>query len=338
MIRKIDTNAFIANQSVPTKIPSIKYGRDLLLYLSGSLTTGSTPTVLEDAPLSLVSAIDLVGSAGDPSKNGSLHRLSGMDLYVLNAFETGSFGYIRRHGTTGTTLYPFVAMMVLPFTTFPQENLNLFPHPVFTNLQLDVTWATIAALGADIGATFTVMPKIDIYEVTREPPPLGAVLPSMMRTVTKSVPAMVASDNNDVDIMTGLAIQQALIRINDNSIRSDAFCTSVGLIENDSLYHLSAIPWAVLQAYNRYRSFGMGGVGFHYPFVESADNNTATAVGLGLTNRSTIKGYAYLNFIDNEGAPLLNTEPKGSLKLRLTTGASAGGTPSAVVILRQKVG
>jgi hypothetical protein len=335
MFRKIDTNKFSSASMVPTKIPVIKYGRDLLLYLSGELTTGTTPTTHEDAPFSLLQAIDLVGSSGDASKNGSMHRLSGMDLFVLNAFETGSFGFVQRHSSSNTTAYYFYGAIVLPFTTFPIDSLNLLPQvpPVFSNLELDVTWGTLANLGTNIGSSFTVDPTLDIYEVTREAAPTPT--PAMMKTVSKYSGLTASTTAQDIDLKTGLPIQSILLRVMDNSIRSDSFVTQLSLIENDTISHISAIPWTVLQAYTRYR--GMMGYAMGYPFVEQADNNTANRIGLGLTNRMTIKGYQYINLVDLEGSPI-PTAGMDSFKLRVDTTSSGGGTPGIYAILRQRVG
>jgi hypothetical protein len=334
MLRKIDTNSFIASQMVPTKLPVIKYGRDIALYLSGSLTTGTSPTVVEDAPMSVIKAIELVAASGDTSKNGSLHRIAGIDLYALNAFETGSFGWVKRHGTANATLYAFGCLLVLPFTTFPIDSLNLLPQvpPVFSNLELQVTWGTIADMGTNVGTSFTVSPTLGIYEVTREAPPTPN--PAMMKTIVKYM-KLNASDSNDIDLKTGLPIQSILLKVMDNGVRSDTFVTDIDLIENDTINHLASIPWGLLQAYARYR--GMMGYAMGYPFVEAADTNTATAEGLGLVNRSTMKGYQYINLIDLEGSPI-PTSTMDSFKLRLKTTTSAGGTPGGYAILRHRVG
>ena len=333
-LRRIDSNPYTATQTVNTKLPIIKYGRDLLLRLSGTLTTGTTPTTAIDAPFSLIKALEIVGASGDSTKSGSLHRLSAFDLYVLNAFETGSYGYIKRHGSANATPYAFEGFLVIPWSTLPLDSLNLLPHPAFNDLQLQVTWGQLSDLGTNIGASFTVAPALDIYELTREVAPTQT--PIIMKTVVKTL-NLNPSIDNDIDITTGLPIQSALVRVNDNSVRSDSFCTQVNLIENDTIRHIDSMPWTVLQMYNRYRGNASGGA-MGYPFVEAADVNTSTRVGLGTSNRSTITGFNYLNFPDILGQ-LLQTGPAtviNSVKLRLTTTTSAGGTPNALVILRER--
>jgi hypothetical protein len=336
-LRKIDTNNFSSGNMVPTKIPLIQYGRDLILYLRGTLTTGTTPTVAQDSPFSLLQAVDLqaVPSASG-GVAGSLHRMTGMDMYVLNALETGNFGFLQRHGLSNATPYAFKGMIVIPFTDFPEDSLNLLPHPAFSNLELDVTWATLAALGTNIGAAFTVAPTLEIYETTRLNPPTAT--PNIMKTVVKTQ-ALNASQDNIIDLKTGLPIQEVLIQIQDNGVRSDALCTSVSLIENDTISHVPPIPWDVLQAYTKFRgaNIGPGDVGFGYPFVETGDNNTATAIGLGVSNPALITGYNFLDLLDIEGAPI-PTANMDSFKLHLLCGTSAGGSPTARVVLRQRVG
>lgn len=338
MLRKIDTNAFSSANMVPTKIPIIQYGRDLALYLKASVTTGTSPTVHEDAPFSIASAIDLVAAAGLPSTpSGSLHRMSAMDMYVLNAFETGNWGFLQRMGTSNTTTYAIAGLVVMPFSTFPVDSLNLLPHPAFTNLELDVTWGALANLGTNLGS-FSVNPTLDLYEVTRLSPP--SPTPSLMKTVIKTQP-LTASSDNFIDLKTGLPIQEILVKIQDGStlVRSDSLVTSFSLIENDTIYHLSNIAWDFAQAFAKYRGADMnpGSSGMSFPFVEQNDVITGTTVGLGVTNRAGIKGYNFLDLTDIEGAPI-PTAPMDSFKLKLTCGSSAGGSPIATVILRQRVG
>ncbi len=331
--RKVDSNLFSTSTMVPTKIPIIKYGRDLLCVLSGQITTTGASVISEDNPLVLVKAIDLVGASGESGKSGSLHRISATELYMLNAFQQGRFPWIQRTGPTTTTAYWFYSAVVLPFDTFPAESLTLLPHPAFTNLELDVTWGAIADLGTNVGTTFTTQPRLDIYELTREFAPPSP--PSLMKTIGKQQ-NLVASGPNDIDLKTGQPIQEILLRVNDNSVRSDTFVTQIDLIENDGIYHLSGIPWNVMQAYNCYRASDNGAGPICFPFVEFGDVITGTTIGLGVTNRATVKGYTYINLMDLEGAPI-PTGGMDTFKLRLTTTTSAGGTPNAVVVLRQRV-
>jgi hypothetical protein len=337
-LRKLDMNTFSSGQMVPTKINNVEYGRELLLYLSGVLTTGTTPTIGENSPMGLIKAIDLIGSAagGDTTKNGSLHRISGIDLFALNAFETGSWPWVQRHGASNTTAYPFGCVLMLPFTPYPTDSLNLLPHPAFNSLELDVTWGALADMGGGGIGTFTTTPTLTIYESTRIAPPTATV-PSMMKTVSKySTLNASSTDGNDIDIKTGLPLEKALVRVSDNSIRSDTFVTGLTVIENDSKLHINAIPWTVMQAYNRYRA--LQGAAMGYPMVEAADNNTATAVGLGVTNALTMKGFVMIDFVDLEGFPISVPGAADTFKLRLFTTTSAGGTPNATVVLRQRIG
>lgn len=342
-LRKLDTNTFVSGSMVSTKINNVQYGRDLLLVLSGILTTGITPTTNYDAPWSLISSLDLNGTSGisgNANQNGSIHRLAGIDLFALNAFETGQWPYVRRHGSSNSTPYTFDGMLVLPFTSFPTESLNLLPHPAFGSMQLDVVWGTLASLGTNIGSGFTTTPTLTIYEMARlNPaiPPPGAA--AMMKTVTRSNVSLTASstDGNVIDIKTGLPIQSALIRVVDNSIRSDTFVTGVSVVENDVTFHVGPnMPWNTMQMYNKYR--GPRGNGQGYPMVEQADNNTANRIGLGVTNRATMMGYVYLDFVDLEGQPILVPGAADTFKILLYTTTSAGGTPAAYAVLRQKIG
>lgn len=340
MLRKIDQNVYNSGNTVPTKIPIIQYGRDLALYLKGSVLTTGASVANQDNPFSLLPAIDLVGAAGAVgTQTGSLHRMSGIDMYVLNAFETGNWGFIQRTGASTTTTYAFAGLIVIPFTSFPADSMNLLPHPNFTNLELDATWGAIGTLGTNVGASFAVTPTLDIYEATRLAP--ATATPSLMKTVVKSQP-LTASADNFIDITTGLPIQEILIKIQDGSplVRSDALVTQVSLIENDTIYHVSSIPWDFLQAFGKYREANISptAVGMPWPFVEASDVITGTQVGLGVANRTGITGYNFLDFLDLEGTPLTNNQATSQLKLKLTCGSSAGGTPIATVILRQRVG
>lgn len=268
---------------------------------------------------------------------GSLHRISGMDLYVLNAFETGNWGLIQRSGVTTTTTFPIAGLIVIPLTTYPVDSANLLPHPSFSNLELDVTWGTLANLGTNF-ASFSVNPTLDIYECTRLNP--ATPTPSLMKTVTKSAP-LTASGDTFIDLKTGLPIQEILVKIQDGSplVRSDSLVTSMALMENDTVAHIINIPWDFCQAFGKYREAQMnpGACGMPFPFVEQSDVITGTTVGLGVTNRAGIKGYNFIDLTDEEGQPI-PTSGMDSFKLKLTCGASAGGTPIATVILRQKVG
>lgn len=337
-LRKLDQNAYNSGNMVPTKIKNVEYGRDLLLYLQAEITTGTTPTIAEDSPMNLISNLDLVGASasGDPTKAGSIHRLAGIDLFALNAFETGTWPYHVRHGSANATDYDIAALLVLPFTTFPTDSLNLLPHPAFSDLELDVTWAAQSVLGTNLNATWVDTPTLTIYEASRKVSPVPT--PSMMKTVTKySTLTASSTDGNDIDIKTGLPIQSILVRVMDNSIRSDSFVTGLSLVENDTIFHIGPnFPWTLFQAYNNYR--GERGVGMAYPFVEAADSNTATPVGLGVTNRATMKGFLWVDLVDLEGQPILVPGASDTLKLRLYTGASGGGTPAAYAVLRQRIG
>jgi hypothetical protein len=356
LLRRIDVNTYVASTQVPTKLPTIKYGRDLLLYLTGSITsTATTPSVNVDSPLSLIKAIDLVGASGDSSRNGSLHRMTGFDMYALNGFETGSLGYLRRNGNKASTAYTFEAFLVIPFTMFPADSLNLLPmsQPTFNNLELDVTWGAPTDMDSGTGtaASFGTTPTLTIYQLTRETPPTAT--PSLFKTVSKSLSPLTASQDNDYDLKTGLPIESILVRITDNSVRSDSYVTNVNLIESDTIYHVASVPWKVLQYYNRYRARNGqigGGFGLGSPFVEFADESPGSAGAF--TNailkdtflpqsvngaRPFLPGYAYINLIDYEGTAI-DTSVMSSFKLRLTCGTSGGGTPVGTAILRQKIG
>jgi len=296
---KVGTALYDAGNTSTFKLPQGPLLRTLWLRLSGSLNVTTLGTVLSDAPLGLISKVELVAD-GDTK-----WAASPRDLYRFAQYLTSKAPELVAPSGTGAAVACSFAFPV-HFEAHRRSNPadSLFNSEPYAQLELKITWA--GALSAILtGHTATINATTSLT-VTCEDTYEGHDQIGLIRKIGY-VEKVVTAAQSDFEIAlpkSGL-LDCMLIRADVDSVSNDLLISDVKFQFDNSFEPIKSVPWYDLQ--NK-------GISDY-----SVDGGSA---GTG-----RIPGYALVDLMENgmlTSAPQLKgmTDPK----LLLTTTLPSGTT------------
>jgi len=303
---KVGSALYDAGNTSTFKLPQGPLLRTLWLRLSASLNVTTLGTVLSDAPLGLISKIELIAD-GDTK-----WAASPRDLYRIAQHLTSKAGELVAPSGTGAAVACSFAFPI-HFEAHRRSNPadSLFNSEPYAQLELKITWASAlsailtghtATINATTSATLTCE---DTYE--------GHEMIGLIRKIG-FVEKIVTAAQTDYEIAlpkSGL-LDCMLIRADVDSVSNDALITDVSFQFDNSFMPIKSVPWTDLQ------------------------NKAITDYNVdgGATGTGRVPGYALVDLMENgmlTSAPQLKamTDPK----LLITTTLPSGTTRTIRVTL-----
>lgn len=291
-----------AGNTRASEVPKTYLTKDIFIRLTGSLTVGvAVATILDDAPLGLLSSIELAGDG-----NETLWKLAGRDAYRLSNLFNGKAGeLVPPSGAVGTNA--FSASLVLS-----AEAVNM-AIPVdsyldlreFEKTELRITWGAateIATAGGGGSITITAATQIDAY-ANQSTEGLNSI---GFRRFLSFDQRDINATNPELTVLvprSGL-LAGILFRSDRDKAKVDNIFNFITLTSDSSHDHFKRRSWASLQFENVIKYQLDGGAG-------------------GGSGRIT--GYAYLDLLeDGRLSSAINTEALNELKLSLDVTRTSG--------------
>lgn len=296
---KVGSANYDAGNTSTIKLPQGTLHRTLWVRLVGSLNISGALTNLSNAPLGLISKLEVIGDgrtiwAGDPR-----------DLYEAARFLTSKTPELVAPSGTGATVATTAAIPIFWEAirrVAPQD--SLFWSEPYGQLELKITWASAASAIYSAGtASVNATTRADVH---LEDTYIGHDQVSLLRTITfieKTVTA--AQSEFEIPLPKAGLLDWMLIRADVDGAFSDALINTVRFQFDSSFEPIKNVNWADLQNWgvNRYQIDG------------------------GATGTGRVAGIAFVDLIENgmiSSAPNLKamTDPKLICDVALPAGTT----------------
>jgi len=296
---KVGTASYDAGNTSTIKLPQGPLFRTLWVRLAASLNVTTLGTVLSDAPLGLISKIELVADGR------TMWGASPRDLYRLAQYLTSKAQELVAPSGTGAAVACSAAFPI-HFEAHRRSNPSdsLFYSEPYGQLELKITWASgvssiLSGATASINTTTAVTVTLeDTFE--------GHEQVGLIRQISY-IEKVVTAAQSDFELALPRAglLDSILIRCDVDSVSNDALISDVRFQFDGSFEPIKGVPWYDLQ--NK-------GISDY-------------SVDGGASGTGRLAGYAYIDLIENgmlTSAPQLKamTDPK----LLFTTTLPSGTT------------
>jgi hypothetical protein len=290
------------------EVPKTYLTKDIFVRLTGSIDVTGTVTYIDEAPLGLITSIELAGDG-----NETLWKLHGRDAFRLAQLFHGKVSELVVGGT-GVGNQPFSASFILS-----AEAVNM-AVPVdsyldlreFEKTELRVTWAATAGTGSIISAgtaTVNAATQLECF-ANQSTEGLGSI---GFRRFISFADITVAATQTDLTLLvprSGL-LAGILFHTWAAGNRVDNIINFITLTSDSSHDHFKRRPWSSLQFEN----------------VQRYQLDGAAAFG------GRIIGYAFVDLLeDGRMASAINTEALNELKFVLDVTTQANATLRATYV------
>lgn len=225
------------------------FHKKLCLRLSGAVTwTGTATSLLNEAPLQLISKLELVGDG-----RKVFLSLSGQQAYAMSRIMEGKAGELKPPSALTGSSIAFAASFILHMeaarTGLPM--LSLLDPRDYETLELRITWAAPSAIINVAGGATVVVDSgatLEVQDITTAQGGDAIVFNRLLLSQTITVAAASTSLTQSVP-RAGLLHGIMLSCLVDGQT-SDSFLTSVSLRSDNAYLHADRLGWAALQRAN----------------------------------------------------------------------------------------
>lgn len=238
---KAGSAAYDSGNTSTIKLPKGFNWRALVLRLLGSMNISVAGTVKAEAPLGLISKVELLADGGN-----TIIAAAGRDAFRDSQFLSGKLGELVAPTGTGAAV-AISAEIMLPLEALgrisPSDSL-LYSEP-YAELELKITWAALSAIYTGGTASINATTRVDVYlDDTTEVDPNSRLI-RKVGYLEKTVTA--ATTEFDFALPKVGLLDHLLIRADVDDTPNDALISSVRFQFDNSFEPIKSVGWVDLQ-------------------------------------------------------------------------------------------
>lgn len=247
--------AYVANKSVRLELPNGLIQKRLLLRLTGNLVVGTaTATIFSEAPLGLISKVELVGDG-----RRFLASCDGRDLWQLTRFMNRKKPELAPPlGTVGTRAFSASMILDAEALNFRDKSESMLDTRLFKKLELVITFGSETSIAtAGGGGTISVdaTTQVDVQGLyTSEG--LGKILFDHILSieeldVTSTNPVLKFSDIPQSGLLHGFFLRTTRdAGAGAGPVPVDDIINNITLKSDVSIAHVDKAKWRTIQGEN----------------------------------------------------------------------------------------
>lgn len=238
--RPVGTASYDQGNTSTIPLPRGSLYRRMTLRFEGALTVTSTLTLKSEAPLGLISRIEIVRDGGDTLWSGSAR-----DLFRLAHFEHSKVAEIVAPGT-GTGAQGFACEIPMNMEAIRRVRPidSVFDSAPYSNLELKVTWAAPSALFSAGAATVAAG---SLLTVILEDTLRGEEQILLIKEVGYIEKPVTATGELEFLLPRGGILDKLLIRSDRDEVVDDTLISTVTLRLDNTFEPYKAVRWIDLQ-------------------------------------------------------------------------------------------